>query len=228
MTVHANSGLRTENTIGLIACSKHQSGSYMPWAPHRPRIDFEVALNEQTRGPATDYMKRELGYDSTRWSRLPSNPLNSEQFTGHTAVMVRRAGVMTWARGWVPQLGVANYVKTLLRGGAAPGEWQDDRGMIQDPTCVSYEIPVSDALCDHFLNHWRTESAKFVDYCFTVQGPGRCNCVWAAVSVLKRFCEIHRVMLPGNVPAAQRLAGVTGPAQGELMRLIVSGRLLMG
>jgi hypothetical protein len=200
----------------------------MPWAPHKPRLDFEVALNDQTRGPATDYLQRELGYESSRWSRLPSwNPLDSEQFTGHTAVMVRRRGVVSWARGWVPQFSMKNYIQSLLLGGASPGEWQDDQGMINDPTCISYEVAVSDQLCDQFVNYWQTVSVEFQQYCFTVLGPRQCNCVWAAVSVLKEFATINTIMLPGNVPVSRCLAKVTGPAQGQLMNLMASGQLLM-
>lgn len=40
MTVVAYSGNAGDNAIGLIACSRHQSASYLPWAQHKPRMDF--------------------------------------------------------------------------------------------------------------------------------------------------------------------------------------------
>lgn len=226
MGVVLDSGRNAEYTIGLIACSRHQSGSYMPWAPHKPKIDFEVALKLATRGPAMEYLRDQLGYGSTRWSRMPTwNPIDSEQFTGHTAVMVRKAGKVDWASGWVPKFTPMNYLYSLLLGGSAPGEWQDDRGMIQDPTCISYEIIVKrPELCDEFLAYWEKVSRQFESYSFNVRSSRGCNCVWAAVSILKEFASGHQAQLPGVV---EGLSKVTGPSQGQLMTLIQSGALLL-
>ena len=89
MTVVLNSGSNADFSIGLIATSRHQSGSYMPWAQHQPRMDWVVAPQG---GPALDYIRNNLGYESTRYSRTYFNALSSEQWTGHTALFVRVQG----------------------------------------------------------------------------------------------------------------------------------------
>ena len=55
MTVVSYSGNAGDNAIGLIACSRHQSGSYMPWAQHRPKMDF---INPVLGRPALDWMRK--------------------------------------------------------------------------------------------------------------------------------------------------------------------------
>jgi hypothetical protein len=218
MTVTAYSGNSGECSIGLIACSRHQSGSYMPWAQHRPKMDF---VNPVDGGPAIDYLRRNLGYESTRSSRNYFRFWDSEQWTGHTALFARVSGQAAWARGWVPSPSLKNYAVSLLGGGAVPGEWQDDLPMIDDPTCISLEYPVRGTDPLKLMEYWDDVRNTFTTYCFRVLGPGECNCAWAAVTVLRDFANRF-----GFADIAAGLRKVQVPAQGTLMNQIASGALL--
>lgn len=219
MTVQAFSGDTADFTIGLIACSRHQSNSMMPWAKHQPKLDF---INPVQGGPAIQYLRDNLGYESTRYSRTYFRFWQSEQMTGHTALFVRIKGQAAWARGWVPAPSVSNYATALVGGGEVPGEWQDDLTMIDDPTCISLEYKVHLLKALQLITYWENNKATYTNYCFTVQGPGRCNCVWAAVSMLRDFAGDR-----GLGEIAARLAKVVDPAQGKLMGQIAGGELLM-
>jgi hypothetical protein len=219
MTVVAYSGNTADHAIGLIACSRHQSGSYMPGAQHRPKMDF---VNPVNGGPAIDYLRRELGYESTRFSRNYFRFWDSEQWTGHTALFARVSGQAAWARGWVPKAGVKEYAVSLIGGGEVPGEWQDDLPMIDDPTSISLEYPVNALDPLKLMEYWDTRAATFTNYCFRVLGPGRCNCAWAAVTVLKDFAMDHQFQ---DIYTA--LQKVTVPGQGPLLSQIAGGDLLV-
>jgi hypothetical protein len=220
MTVIAYSGNAGDHTIGLIACSRHQSGNYFPWAQHKPRMDFVVAVNG---GPAIDYLRRELGYEATRYSRTYFKFWESEQWTGHTALFMRRGGQAAFAQGWVPVKAVTNYAYALVAGGEVPGEWQDDLQMIDDTTCVSLEFPVTQGQADGLVDYW-TDIARgnFNTYCYSVLGQGRCNCVWASSTALRDYAR------RSGIPAIENaMAKITSPAQGRLMAQIMGGELLL-
>jgi hypothetical protein len=218
MTVIAYSGSATGNAIGLIACSRHQSSGYLPGSQHRPRMDF---VNPVNGGPAVDYLRREMGYESSRSARTYWQFWNSEQWTGHTAVFVRLRGQAAWARGWVPQPSLLNYAGMLF-GSEVPGHWQDDLAMIDDPTSISVEYDVSELTARSLIGYWESVRNQFTQYCFTVQGPGRCNCVWAATTVLRDYANFK-----GLTQIAAGLQKVQDCAQGKLMNQIAGGELLM-
>lgn len=219
MTVVLNTGLASDFTIGIIACSRHQSGSYMPWAQHRPRMDWCVAPND---GPAVDYVRNNLGYESTRYSRTYFKALQSEQWTGHTALFARVQGQAAFARGWVPQAGLRNYATSLLGGGEVPGVWQDDLQMIDDPTCISLEYSVKALDPLRLMEFWDDHKTDYTTYCFQTLGPGRCNCAWSAVSMLRAFALQYNFN-----EIAVALQKVVVPAQGSLMSQVASGDLLI-
>jgi len=219
MTVVSYSGNAGDNAIGLIACSRHQSGSYMPWAQHTPKMDF---INPVQGGPALDWMRKNIGFEATRYSRTYLKFWDSEQWTGHTALFVRLGGQAAFAEGWVPQAGVKSYFTTLVQGGEAPGEWQNDLPMIEDPTCISLEFPVTQVQASGLVSYWRDVArGLFKTYSFEVLGEGRCNCVWASSTVLRAYAEANGI---GEVAAAMRK--VTTPVQGKLMGQIMGGELL--
>ncbi len=219
MSVVSYNGNAAGHTIGLIACSRHQSGSYLPGGQHKPKMDF---INPVNGGPAVDWLRRNLGYESTRSDRNYFRFWDSEQWTGHTALFVRLHGQAAFARGWVPKPGLVSYAKSLLGGGEVDGEWQDDLPMIDDVTSVSLEYDVGELDALSLIDYWDRAKDQFSTYCFTVQGPGRCNCVWAATTVLRDFASFY-----GLQPVAAGMQKVTDCAQGKLMNLIIGGSLLM-
>lgn len=220
MTVVSYSGNAATQAIGLIACSRHQSGSYLPGSQHTPKMDF---INPVNGGPAVDYLRQNLGYQSTRYSRTYFKFWNSEQWTGHTALFARVNGQAAFAQGWVPQASVGNYFKSLVLGGESPGEWQDDLTMIEDPTCVSVEFPVTQLLASGLVSYWMTTArTQFKTYSYEVLGPDRCNCAWAAKTVLSTYAGENGL---NEIVAA--MAKITSPTQGKLMGQIMSGALLM-
>lgn len=220
MSVIEFSGNVGTHTIGLIACSRHQSTSMAPWAKHQPKMDF---INPVNGGPAVDYLRRELGYESTRYARTYFRFWQSEQMTGHTALFARVKGQAAWARGWVPQPSASNWATALINGGEVPGEWQDDLAMINDPTCISLEYDVGALDPLRLMEYWDDKKTDFTHYAFTVNGIGRCNCVWAAVTTLKAFAASC-----GKQQIAAGLKKVDGPGLGPLMGKILSGDLLLG
>ena len=125
-------------------------------------------------------------------------------------------------RGWVPQPGVVSYAKSLLGGGEVAGQWQDDLQMIDDSTSISLEYPVKELDCLTFMDFWGMVNDKFTTYCFTVLGPGRCNCAWAAVTVLRDFAVFYGLW---EIEVGMRK--VPDGTQGKLMNLMASGELLM-
>ena len=218
MAVVEYNGNPSGNTIGLIACSRHQTSGFLPTSQHKPKMDF---INPVRGGPAVDYLRRELGYESSRYSRTYFQFWKSEQWTGHTALFVRLRGQAAWARGWVPQPSLINYGKMVF-GSEIPGQWQDDLPMIDDPTAISLEYDVEELDCLSLLDYWDQAKDHFKMYCFTVQGDGRCNCVWAATTVLRDFANFY-----GLAQIAAGLRKVQDCAQGKLMNQIAGGELLM-
>jgi hypothetical protein len=216
MTVARFSGDVSDFSIGLIATSKHQSGGWS--MQHRPKMDWVNDPSDSDPGAQqklTTYLQSQIGLDSNRWQR------GSVQFTGHTALFARVKGTASWSKGWVPKPGVDTYVNALLMGSECAGEWRDDLDMINDPTCVSVEFPVAQQLTAMLVSYFQTVSGRYTHYSFHVGGPGHCNCVWAAVEVLRDFAAEK------GLPFAPRLTKVQDPLQGHMMQMVLSGELLM-
>ena len=93
--------------------------------------------------------------------------------------------------------------------------------MIDDPTCINLEYEVDSLTAQKLARYWKDNQAGYTTYCYTVQGPGRCNCVWAAVTMLREFTGAN-----GLGEIATRLRKVTDPTQGKLMGQIAGGELL--
>jgi hypothetical protein len=216
MTVQQYSGHANDHTLGLIATSKHQSN----WrGQHKPRMDWvsdPAHLGVDEGGPEfQQYLQSRLGFDSNRLVR------GSTQFTGHTALLIRWMGNVRWSKGFVPQPGVSTYYQALIAGGECVGMWRDDRAMIRDPTCISVEFKVPPYLFPEFIRYWESVKDDYTHYSFQVGAHGHCNCVWAAVEVLRGFATQK------GLPFVDRLGKVQDPKQGHMMQMIMSGELLI-
>jgi len=217
MSVVAFNGNVGAHTIGLIACSRHQSNYWLPTSQHQPRMDF---INPVNGGPSVDYLRRNLGYESSRFSRTYYQFWKSEQWTGHTALFVRMRGQASWARGWVPQPSLTAYGWMII-GSEICGQWRDDLSMIDDPTCLSLEFDVPPLHCIRLMQYWTFVKKNFTNYCFSYKGEGRCNCVRAATTVLLDFARKY-----GLSEVAAAMEKVKDSAQGKLMNQIAGGELL--
>src|ERR1700674_2009353 len=129
MTVLANSGRASDNAVGLAAISRHQG----VWG-HDPDLRLDIAPDDGFQ----DWLQNNLGVGASRLARRPL----TEQFTGHTAVFSRVAGQVQFASGFVPN--ITEYAGALLGAGGG-GHWKNDLPMLDDPTCASFEIPVTPA-----------------------------------------------------------------------------------
>lgn len=215
MTVSRFSGDVSDYSIGLIATSKHQSSGWR--MQHQPKMDWvndPSTSSPDAQGKLTTYLQSQIGLDSNRWQR------GSAQFTGHTALFVREKGNATWSKGWVPQPGLDTYFQALVMGGECAGEWRDDLDMMNDPTCVSVEFPVAPLYTSMLITFFEAVKSRYTHYSFKVGAPGHCNCVWAAVEVLKNFALVK------GLGFAHRLAKVQDPLQGHMMQMILSGELM--
>jgi hypothetical protein len=216
MTVMQFNGNVGDFSIGLIATSKHQSGEWN--MRHQPKMDWvsdPSQSSSESQGQLTGYMQSQLGLDSNRWQR------GSVQFTGHTALFVRSKGNAAWSMGWVPKPGPGNYFQALVMGSECVGEWRDDLSMINDPTCVSVEFPVSQPLTEGLISFFHFVKDRYTHYSFSVGASGHCNCVWAAVEVLRDYALLK------GLGFAQRLTKVQDPLQGHMMQKVLGGELLM-
>lgn len=205
MAVMQDSGKQSDNSIGLIAISKHQG-----FFRHNPRINFEPGVGGAAILP-------QLGLGATRLQRTPL----IEQFTGHTAIISRVNGQINFARGFVPN-GIIGSLRAVIFGSNVHGRWQNDIGMIRDPTCISYEIPVTWAQADGFeqwftINHIRLDRYQLRDS----NGFDSFNCVIAAVTFLIDYLlRLDEVYYQGYV---EQLVSIAGPGQGPLIRSIMGG-----
>ena len=216
MTVAQFSGDVAGTTIGLIATSKHQPDF---WGQHQPRMDWITDPSNLTPTDQTslkNYMGDQLGFGSSRFNR------GTPQFTGHTALFIRINGAANWARGWVPQPSIGNYLTALVMGGEVPGIWRDDLFMIGDPTCVSVEFDSNQIEAAALQNYFTNNGGNYTHYSFAVGAAGHCNCVWAAVEILRGFAAAN-----GRLALAQRLQKVQDPKQGHMMQMILGGELLV-
>lgn len=215
MTVAQFSGDISDFAVGLIATSKHQSGAWN--VRHQPKMDWIMdpsASGGAAQQQVTQYLQSQIGFDSNRWQR------GSEQFTEHTALFVRLKGTAAWSKGWVPRPGVGTYFQALVMGGECVGMWRDDLDMINDPTCISVEFPVRRWHCSMLIDYFDSVKDRFTHYSFSVGQQGHCNCVWAAVEVLRDFA------IARGLGFAERLTKVQDPLQGRMMKMILGGALL--
>lgn len=216
MTVLQDNGVLTDHAVGIVASSRHQASSYAPWAVHAPPLDFESAAG---KAQIEKYMEANLGVGSSRWARTYLAFWASEQWTGHTALIQRKAGKIVWCQGWVPVPGWLNYAKAFFLGGSVPGQWQDDTPMLVDPTCVSLEVPCDASMGDALRTYWDQHKSGTANYAFETT-PNSCNCVTNAASIMRGFLAgQHR-------PEAAYFDNITSPLQGRLMRQILGGSLM--
>ncbi len=205
MTVVQNSGRQSDNSIGLIAISKHQ-GLFR----HNPTINFEPGAGGAAVLPL-------LGVGATRLQRTPL----IEQLTGHTAIISRVNGQIHFARGFVPN-GIIGSLRAVIFGNNVNGQWQNDIGMIRDPTCISYEIPVTWEQADGF-EQWFTINCIRLDRYQLRRSDGfdSFNCVIAAVTFLIDYLlRLDEGDYHGYV---EQLVNIAGPGQGPLIRSIMGG-----
>jgi hypothetical protein len=221
MAVVAYSGNATEFAIGLIACSRHQSGgmynplSYSPNARHSPRMDLISAPNG---GASADWMRDNIGSGSTRRDR--GFRLQSEQWTGHTALFARIKGTAAWAEGWVPHHDLWSNVSSIVFKAEADGQWQDDLPMTHDPTCVSLEFITTELNAASFVKFCKERQMNFTKWSSTAypKPEGACNCVWAAKIILTEFAQQNDLQ-----DALSAMRKITDGSQGKLMNMILSG-----
>ena len=191
MTVMQFNGNVGDFSIGLIATSKHQSGEWN--MRHQPKMDW-VSDPSQSSSESQGQL---TGYMQSQLG-LDSNrwQRGSVQFTGHTALFVRSKGNAAWSMGWV-------------------------LSMINDPTCVSVEFQVSQPLTEGLISFFHFVKDRYTHYSFSVGASGHCNCVWAAVEVLRDYALLK------GLGFAQRLTKVQDPLQGHMMQKVLGGELLM-
>lgn len=203
MTVVANNGNPNDHSVGLVAVSRHQG-----WMWHTPDIPLQAAPDQGFGA----WLGANLGVGAARWQRGP------QQFTGHTAVLARVGGVVTFVRGFVPnRLGIPG---ALLFGAGVGGHWQDDAGMLADPTAVSFEVPVTQPQAGGFQAWFLGRAAAFTTY--SLRGGNALdtfNCVLAAVTTLVNYL----LDLGGCEPYVQQLMAVNTSGQGAFMRLMYGG-----
>ena len=223
MSVKSDNGNKNDYSLGLIACSRHQSNSLWPSAQHDPKLVFEVDVVDDF----LDWLKENVGVGVTRWERLDKNSIpefiTHVQHMGHTALFVREGGIATWARGWVPDGGFLNDIRAYFDM-KVQGKWDDkDLDMMNDQTCISLEYAVGKDNCKWFMSRFEETYQKlFKKYCTSV-GDDSCNCVWFAVESLRHFFKDiseHEIL--------SRLDLVTSCKQGILMKQILDGSLLEG
>jgi hypothetical protein len=203
MTVLLNSTSTSDHAIGITAMSKHQGF----WS-HSPQRPFENQV-----GDFGKWLADNLGQGSSRLCRTPL----TEQFTGHTAVMSRVAGHVTFVKGFVPN--VSGYLYAFFgRGGG--GHWQNDIGMLGDPTCISFEVPVTQNQANGFSDWFNTSSTVINVYALKKGNAiDSFNCVLGAVTVLVNYLD----ELGGYSGYVEQLLSVTDSMQGHLMQGISGG-----
>jgi hypothetical protein len=131
MAVLLNNGNTHDNSVGLVAVS-----SWQGWLNHTPRTgDYE-----------------QPGYGVSNFTRLfstftLSSPKSAFGYfkNGHTAMVVRQAGVLTHVVGFNPNsFFLAGLLQTFTGNNiTVQGLWYDDSAMINDPTAIGYEINVT-------------------------------------------------------------------------------------
>lgn len=204
MAVLINSTLETDHTVGIVAISRHQGA----WS-HTPNRQFEQHPNENFQ----HWLQQNLGQGASRLARTPL----VEQFTGHTAVISRVAGQVQFVRGFVPN--ISGFLWAFFGSGGG-GHWQNDLAMLSDPTCVSFEIPVTQDQAQNFQN-WFNAASGVINVYSLQRGNANTtfNCVLAAVTVLVNYLT----SFDGHEGYVEQLLTVNDSTQGHLMQGITGG-----
>jgi hypothetical protein len=226
MTVLRDNGNPNDFSIGIIAVSRHQDA--LRDGIHRP------LTGDVSRVP-TAY--QDIGYGCTRAARGPL----PYKHIGHTAVIARIGGVITFARGFVPQrvneINIANQqavmgvIQEVRDWDGVVGAWHDDIAMLEDPTCISYEIHVSQIVATS-LPLWfrfRRYVPRNIDYLIysLLHGRGNSafNCVGAALTLITEYLDeqLERGRITQNV--FEDFLGLVGvdTNQGHLIRRMLQG-----
>ncbi|HWM92279.1 MAG TPA: hypothetical protein VN493_16055 [Thermoanaerobaculia bacterium] len=135
MAVSKNTG-KENNSIGLIAVSSLQG-----WLSHKPKTIQEDGVVYEQPGAGASILRRLL---ATLTFMSPKSAFGYV-INGHTALMARVDGEITKVIGYNPKDYVATAFLKYEKGYriVVPGQWYDDIRMIDDPTAVSHEIPVT-------------------------------------------------------------------------------------
>jgi hypothetical protein len=208
MTVSINNGNIHDHTVGFVAASKHQTGwGFLGWR-HRPPL----------LAPMHPIIQQQIGYNSTRWDRTPL----VQQFTGHTAIMSRVAGNVNFVRGFSPD----GFLRScaMLFGCSVAGVWHNDIPMLSDPTCISYEIPVTNIFAQNF-NAWSLQqSLQLNTYSLrTSDGFNSFNCVIASIIMLVNYLMTDGLYYNYAVNIIENLQG---SKQGDLIQRVLNGSFL--
>ncbi|MEA9564525.1 MULTISPECIES: hypothetical protein [unclassified Xanthomonas] len=205
MTVLLNSMSGQDNSVGIVGMSRHQG-----WWNHSPNMRYEV---NPDRGLIT-WTEQNLGIGSSRLSRSPL----LEQFTGHTAVISRVGGQVQLARGLVPN--VTGYPWAFFGEGGG-GHWQDDIAMLSDPTCISFEIPVTAEDAENFPQWFDVASSQINVYALrSGDGFNSFNCVLASLTILINYLLDSTNDYSSYV---SQLTKVEDSLQGHLMQNMMDG-----
>lgn len=138
MAVLVNNGNTADNAVGLVAVS-----SWQGWLNHSPKN-----TGYEQPGAGVSNITRFLS--TFTWS----SPKSAFGYTknGHTALLVRRAGVITNVVGFNPNSFFLAGLLQTVKGNdiTVEGLWYDDAPMVCDPTAISYEINVSGEQANRF------------------------------------------------------------------------------
>ncbi|MDR2439610.1 MAG: hypothetical protein LBE12_09620 [Planctomycetaceae bacterium] len=210
MTVSINNGNINDHTVGFVAASKHQTGwGFLGWRhhPHLPLL-----------APIPLIIQQQIGYDSTRWNRTPL----LQQFTGHTAIMSRVAGNVNFVRGFSPDGILRSFA--MLFGCSVAGVWHNDIPMLGDPTCISYEIPVTNIFAQNFDAWSLQRSLQLNTYSLrTSDGLNSFNCVIASITMLVNYLMTNGLYHNYAIRIAENLQG---SRQGDLIQRVLDGSFL--
>ncbi len=178
-------------TVGLVGVSSYQGWQHMVGGRN---------ANTQAPGFGTSILDR---FTSTFTFTSPLAACGYS-WNGHTALLTRKNGRLSHVVGFNPKsMMLAGAMAMFTRQFCTTGEWYDDTPMVDDPTAVSFEIPVGftqvDKL-DRFLASLvgRSDMGKLSEgttpYSYTfkpgdqaTEGEMRSNCGHAALKVLCRY-----------------------------------------
>jgi|GEM_PF-5512981 len=140
MTVLADNTNTNDYSVGLIAVS-----SWQGWFYHSPR-----RMNVQQEGNGASNLYRLY---STFTKNSPKSCIGYFK-NGHTALVVRQAGVITHVVGFNPDSYIAAGFLQTFKGNniTVQGRWYNDQPMINDPTAISYEINITQNQATAFDN----------------------------------------------------------------------------
>jgi len=228
MTVQRNNNSATDYSAGLVAVS-----SYQGWR-HLSGRQSEV----EQQGVGATALNR-LSSSFSMW-----NPLQSFGYVwnGHTALIVREAGLATRVVGFNPKHAMlTGMMKLFTTQFTTTGEWYDDRPMMDDPTAISYEIHIGQNRAAQFSTYLQSligrsdlgpHSDTTFPFSYTFK-PGdmespdamNSNCGHAALHVINQFLKEWGM---GNYADMfrdflNRDASTRNMAQGRVMGAVTQG-----